>query len=73
VPPTAEAALKDSNPRSLFTSTILSHSILLAMTSILPTAETWHPHYDDPDGGLILVSKEGVKFGTSAKLLAKQG
>jgi hypothetical protein len=43
------------------------------MASVLSTAETWHAHYDDPDGGLVLVSKEGVKFGTSAKLLAKQG
>lgn len=43
------------------------------MTSIPQTTETWHAHYDDPDGGLILISKGGVKFGTSAKLLTKQG
>jgi hypothetical protein len=34
-------------------------------------AETWHSHYDDPNGDLTVVSNERVKFRTSARLLAK--
>lgn len=41
------------------------------MTSSPQPARTWHSHYDDPNGDLILISNESVKFRISARLLAK--
>jgi hypothetical protein len=41
------------------------------MTLPLQPAETWHSHYDDPNGDLTLVSNDRVKFRSSARLLAK--
>jgi hypothetical protein len=43
------------------------------MTLPLQPAETWHGHYDDPNGDLVLVSSERVKLRISARLLAKHG
>jgi hypothetical protein len=33
--------------------------------------DVWHDHYDDSDGDLVLVSKDGVKFRTYSALIAK--
>jgi len=53
---------------------LLSPSVLAreyTMSSSSQPAETWHSHYDDPNGDLILISNESVKFRISARLLAK--
>jgi hypothetical protein len=42
------------------------------MTAAVSTiAGTWHHHYDDPDGDVILVSKDRFKFSTTSRILAK--